>query len=288
MARSDFVEPEQVGGVLDVVDDVVDRLGELVDVLAVERGDVLGVQELDDLPGQVVAVVLELLDVGLADVVLGIGLGTGASALRAVASTFSPRCEQVVELGGCGTSASFMRAEPNALCGRLLLIVRVRGVRELTELARDEVRGLLADVDCVVADPLEAAGDDDHPEPPLAELGVVAELEHVLHDAPVRAVDQLVQVDEALGAGDVAFREGVSATRIISSARRPISSKPSTSISSGFSSARELRQLGDRHAEVGHPLEVEVECSTASTSRRSPATGVWRASSCSIPCPIAR
>ena len=33
----------------------------------------------------------------------------------------------------------------------------VRGVGELAELAGDEVRGLLADVDGVVADPLEAA-----------------------------------------------------------------------------------------------------------------------------------
>jgi hypothetical protein len=33
----------------------------------------------------------------------------------------------------------------------------VRGVRELAEIAGDEVSGLLADVDRVVADPLEAA-----------------------------------------------------------------------------------------------------------------------------------
>jgi hypothetical protein len=36
------------------------------------------------------------------------------------------------------------------------------GVRELAELAGDEVGRLLADVDGVVADPLEAAGDDQH------------------------------------------------------------------------------------------------------------------------------
>jgi hypothetical protein len=36
----DFVEREEVGRVLDEVDDVVDRLRELVDVLPVERGDV--------------------------------------------------------------------------------------------------------------------------------------------------------------------------------------------------------------------------------------------------------
>src|SRR6185312_2649665 len=43
----------------------------------------------------------------------------------------------------------------------------MRRVRELVELAGDEVLGLLADVDGVVADPLDAARDDDHPHPPL-------------------------------------------------------------------------------------------------------------------------
>src|ERR1044072_8102006 len=41
----DPVEPEQVADFLDVVDDVVELRRELVDVLAVERGHVLRVQE---------------------------------------------------------------------------------------------------------------------------------------------------------------------------------------------------------------------------------------------------
>jgi hypothetical protein len=40
----DLVEIEQVGGVFDEVDDVVDLLRQLVDVLPIERGDVLGVR----------------------------------------------------------------------------------------------------------------------------------------------------------------------------------------------------------------------------------------------------
>ena len=50
----------------------------------------------------------------------------------------------------------------------------MRRVRELVELPRDEEGGLLADVDGVVADPLDAACDDDHPHPPLLGAGVLA------------------------------------------------------------------------------------------------------------------
>ena len=79
-------------------DDVVDRLRELVDVLPVERGDVLRVQELDDLAREVVALVLELLDLCLAHLAL-------RERAEARTSTWAPRParlagggEQVVEL----------------------------------------------------------------------------------------------------------------------------------------------------------------------------------------------
>jgi arsenate reductase (thioredoxin) len=42
----------------------------------------------------------------------------------------------------------------------------VRGVRELAELAADEEGRLLPDVDRVIADPLEAAGDEEHAQAP--------------------------------------------------------------------------------------------------------------------------
>src|SRR2546421_3617652 len=92
---------------------------------------------------------------------------------------------------------------------RVRSLARMRGVRELTELAGHEIRGLLADVDGVVADPLQATRDDDHPQAPLADGQIVAELEDPLDYAPVAAVDQLVQVDEGLGPLDVAGRERV-------------------------------------------------------------------------------
>ena len=159
----------------------------------------------------------------------------------------------------------------------------MRGVRELAELARDEVRRLLADVDRVVADPLEAAGDDDHAQPPLALSGVAAELEHVLDDAPVRSVDQLVEVDEALGPLDVALRR-------TSRARRGSSPRRGSHLVEALDqrlvrrqAVRELRQLGDRHAEVGHPLEVEVRVEHGeheAAGRRRPASVARAATRC--------
>src|SRR5437660_1456866 len=60
--RLNPVEVEQIRGLLDVVDDVVDGLRQVIDVLAVEGRHVLGVEELEDIGGQTVALVLELLD----------------------------------------------------------------------------------------------------------------------------------------------------------------------------------------------------------------------------------
>src|SRR5205807_10389235 len=70
----------------------------------------------------------------------------------------------------------------------------VRGVGEFAELAGDEVGGLFADVDGVVADAFEAAGDDEHAHAPFAV--VAGELEDVVEGAAVAAVDQFVELDE--------------------------------------------------------------------------------------------
>src|SRR5438270_13873112 len=72
----------------------------------------------------------------------------------------------------------------------------VGGVAELAELTGNEIHDLLADVDRVVADPLHATEDDEHPQPVLALLDRVAEREHVFGGVPVRTVDQLVEIDE--------------------------------------------------------------------------------------------
>ena len=61
--RLDLVEAEEVGDLLDVVDDVVERGGQLVDVLAVDRGDERLVEPPDDVVRDPVAVLLADQDV---------------------------------------------------------------------------------------------------------------------------------------------------------------------------------------------------------------------------------
>ena len=135
----------------------------------------------------------------------------------------------------------------------------MRGVRELAELAGDEVRGLLADVDGVISDPLQAARDDDHPQAPLADLGVGPEVEEALDDPPVRAVDQLVEVDEALGAGEVALGERPhrDSDHLLGAAAHLLEGLDERRVV--LEVGGQLRQLRDRHAQVGHALEPEVD-----------------------------
>ena len=100
------------------------------------------------------------------------------------------------------------------------------GVRELAELAGDEVRRLLADVDGVVADPLEAARDDEHPQTPFAVLGV--EPEHPLGEPRfVRSISSSRSTSASARARSRCWNER-SATRVISSARTPISASAAT------------------------------------------------------------
>ena len=87
--------------------------------------------------------------------------------------------------------------------------LRVRGVLELPEQAGDDEGGLLADVDGVVADALDAAGHEHHVHRPFARVGVVADLERQLEDVAVQPVDLVVLAHEVLGQGHVAAREGL-------------------------------------------------------------------------------
>src|SRR4026209_2609649 len=76
----------------------------------------------------------------------------------------------------------------------------VRGVCELAKLCRQQVGGLLADVDSVVANTLEGPGDHHHAEAVLPHLGIPTKLQDALDNSPVGSVDELVAVDERLGA----------------------------------------------------------------------------------------
>src|SRR3954454_9014345 len=85
----------------------------------------------------------------------------------------------------------------------------VRGVRELAEQPGHHERGLLADVDRVVADALERTGDEDHVHRPLAHVDVVAGVEREPEDLAVEAVDLLVLAHEVLGEREVAQLEAL-------------------------------------------------------------------------------
>src|SRR5215211_4161864 len=82
-------------------------------------------------------------------------------------------------------------------------------VRELAKQPRDDERDLLADVDRVVADPLERARDEHHRHRPFAAIGVRPDLDRPAEALAVEAVDPLVLADEVLGEPDVAQRKGL-------------------------------------------------------------------------------
>jgi len=70
--RLDFVEPEIIRDLLREVDHVVERRGELVDVLAVDRRHERLVEALDDVVGDPVAVLLADQDVARQLITLGV------------------------------------------------------------------------------------------------------------------------------------------------------------------------------------------------------------------------
>jgi hypothetical protein len=152
-SRLDLVEAKEVGRVLDVIDEVVDHLREPVDVLPVEGRDVLGVEQGDDLPGQLVALVLELLHLLVVDARLRELTKALLGQARRRQQVLSRAREEVVELRRLGNEG-----QPHVRSGFLLGVdaIGVRGVGELAKLARDEVGGLFPDVDSVIADSLQA------------------------------------------------------------------------------------------------------------------------------------
>src|SRR6266581_5780984 len=162
----------------------------------------------------------------------------------------------------CGTSE--MRATPllsDVDGGSLSGFARrgVRGVCELAKLCRQEVRGLLADVDGVVADALQGPGDDHHAETVLPHLGIAAELENAPHDASVRPVDELIEIDERFGTCKIPVTERVERDPDHLLAARAHLLEAFDEARPGIHLRDELRKLRDRHAVVGHPLEVEVD-----------------------------
>ncbi len=107
---------------------------------------------------------------------------------------------------------------------RRLLAVGMRRVGELAKLAGDEVGGLLADVDGVVADPLEAAGDDEDPQAPLALLAPRSSRTCSTVRRFARSISSSRSTSASARSRSRCWKERI-ATRVISSARTPISAK---------------------------------------------------------------
>src|SRR5207247_10687525 len=88
-------------------------------------------------------------------------------------------------------------------------------------------------------------------------LGVAAELEMPLEDPPVRTVDELVEIHQRFGAGEVAVAEGIESDPDHLLATRPHLLEAFDETRAGIHLWNELRELRDRHAVVGHSLEME-------------------------------
>src|SRR5262249_29868876 len=90
---------ELLGGLLDVVDDVVDRAGEGEDVLAVERGHLALAQAVDDLVGHAIALVLALADRLTKAAIVGPGGHQVVDLLSADARVPAGYAEELEDLG---------------------------------------------------------------------------------------------------------------------------------------------------------------------------------------------
>jgi hypothetical protein len=111
----------------------------------------------------------------------------------------------------------------------------------------------------MVADSLEAAGHEDHPQAPFPLLVVTAEVEHVLDDATVGPVDQLVELHQRLSARKIAVDERVERNpdHLLGPRAHLVEDLGQRLVA--LELVDQLRQLGDRDAVVGGSLEVQVD-----------------------------
>ena len=100
---------------------------------------------------------------------------------------------------GSGDNAGPIHTKGGVLLDRELAIGASGGAEASAQLAEKpghDEHHLLGDVDGVVADPLQAAGDEDHEHRPLADVGIVAGLDGAPEDLAVEPVDLGVLADE--------------------------------------------------------------------------------------------
>ena len=134
----------------------------------------------------------------------------------------------------------------------------MRGVLELAEEPGDDEGDLLADVDRVVADPLDRPRRQQHRHRPLALVGVVADLQRQPEAVAVEVVDDVVLADQVAAPS----RRRVRRRPAWPGRSAPGSACPSPRISSTISLvgrrlvAGQRDHLADVHALVAHPLDV--------------------------------
>ena len=98
----DAVQPNPPSDLLDPIDDVVERAGQMADVLAVERGHKRAVQRAEDLVGDLVAGVLDVLEVPRLAVDVDERSSAGrcrTARLRGVVGAAVEQIEEAVVLG---------------------------------------------------------------------------------------------------------------------------------------------------------------------------------------------
>ena len=96
-----------------------------------------------------------------------------------------------------------------------------------------------------------------HAQPPLAPRAIAADLEHLLDDGAVEVVDEVVELVELPGAIGVAPRERVrGGLEHALAAPAHLLERTAHGVGSGLVVAARLHELGDRHALVGHALEI--------------------------------
>ena len=234
-----------------------DHLGDLVDLLGIDRAVVLrGL--VDPRVGALLHHLPKLAVLRLGDEHagrVGADVYRRAEHYQGICSIFSDRTDgasacPIRPLDQCCTLRRRLRLDE----GRL----GMRGVLELPEQPRDDEGDLLADVDGVVADPLDRPRDEQHRHRPLAPVGVVADLQRERKHSRLRlsttsswrtrsrAISTSRSANAALRLADQ--RPGSAlpiVTRLLDQSSSAGGSWPAIGIS-----------LADVHALVAHPLDV--------------------------------
>ena len=183
------------------------------------------------------------------------GAGWGCPARRGVSFSLDGRREVLTHRAKNPRQAG--HPHPATGPARLPVLVRMRGVLELPEEPGDDEGDLLADVDRVVADPLDRPRRKQHRHRPFATVGIVADLQRQAEAVAVEVVDDVVLLHQVARHLHVAFFEsplGLADQRARLAAHAE--DQLHHLLVGGRLVARQRDHLADVHALVAHPLDV--------------------------------